>query len=311
MTDQPLSRRAVLGGAVAVGAAAVLPPFPAVAASKEPALNGRINHSVAFWCFNVAGEKWDLDTTCQKAKSLGCKSVELVGPDAFPTLKKHGLTCALAGNNTPTEPFKYGFVNKTLHAELLSRTKGVIDQCADFGAPSVIGFFGYRWRDPQDPKSGEIPRDEAVANCVAGLKELAGYAEAKKVTVSVEHLNSRDASHPMKGHPGYMGDDLAFCTEILRKVGSDRVKLLFDIYHVQIMHGDVIRRLGECRDLIGHVHTAGNPGRGELDETQEINYTPILKNLADGGYKGFVGHEFIPTRDPLAGLKQAVQVCDV
>ena len=312
MTDPLPTRRAVLGGAAAA-AAAILPPTPVAAAGgKEPTvLKGRINHSVAFWCFNSAGEKWSLDKTCEVAKSLGIKSVELVGPDTFPTLKKHGLTCALAGNNTPTEPFKYGFVNKTLHAELLTRTKGVIDQCADFGSPSVIGFFGYRWRNPNDPKSGEIPRDEAVTNCIAALKDLAQYAEKKQITVNVEHLNSRDGSHPMKGHPGYMGDDLDFCTEILRKVGSPRIRLLFDVYHVQIMHGDVIRRLGECKDLIGHVHTAGNPGRGELDETQEINYPPILKALAGTGYKGFVGHEFIPTRDPLAGLTQAVAVCDV
>jgi sugar phosphate isomerase/epimerase len=274
-------------------------------------LKGNVKHSVAFWCFNAAGENWDFDTHCQNVKSVGGESVELVGPETFPTLKKHGLTCALAANNTPTEPFKYGYVNKAFHAELLTRTKGVIDACADFGAPSVIGFFGYRWRDPNDPKSGEIPRDEAVANCVAALKDLAGYAEMKKVNVNVEHLNTRDDSHPMKGHPGYMGDDLDFCTEIIRKVGSERIKLLFDIYHVQIMHGDLIRRIEECKDLIGHVHTAGNPGRGELDETQEINYPAVMRKLVQVGYRGYVGHEFLPTRNPLAGLKQAVEVCDV
>jgi hydroxypyruvate isomerase len=115
----------------------------------------------------------------------------------------------------------------------------------------------------------------------------------------------------MKGHPGYQGDDLDFCAGIIRKVGSQRLKLLFDIYHVQIMHGDLIRRIEQTKELIGHVHTAGAPGRGELDDKQEINYPAVMKKLVDVGYTGFVGHEFIPTRDALAGLKQAVAVCDV
>jgi sugar phosphate isomerase/epimerase len=307
MPKPTLTRRTVLGGAVAAGVASALPAV----AKESPALKGNIKHSVVFWCFNVAGDKWSAEKTCEIAKSLGCSSVELIDPEHWPTLKKHGLACAIAGNGTPREPFKYGFNNKALHGELLTRTKGVIDQCADAGVPSVISFFGYKWNDPQDPKSGEITTDEAFANCVAGLKELAGHAEKKKVTVCVEHLNSRDTTHPMKGHPGYQGDDLDFCTAILRKVGSDRIKLLFDLYHVQIMNGDLIRRLDECKDLIGHVHTAGNPGRGELDENQEINYPAVMKVLVRNGYAGYVGHEFIPTRDPVAGLRQAVQVCDV
>jgi hydroxypyruvate isomerase len=115
----------------------------------------------------------------------------------------------------------------------------------------------------------------------------------------------------MKGHPGYQGDDIDYVADIVRRVGSPRVKVLFDIYHVQIMHGDVIRRMDECRDVIGHVHTAGNPGRGELDDQQEIQFPPIMRKLLEIGYTGYVGHEFIPTRDPLVGLRQAVQVCDV
>ena len=144
-----------------------------------------------------------------------------------------------------------------------------------------------------------------------GLKKLAAHAEQKGVTVCIEHLNTRDGSHPMKGHPGYQGDDIDYVANIVRRVGSPRVKLLFDIYHVQIMNGDVIRRLEECKDVIGHIHTAGNPGRAELDDKQEINYPPIMRKLVEMGYKGYVGHEFIPTRDPLAGLREAVQLCDV
>jgi hydroxypyruvate isomerase len=181
----------------------------------------------------------------------------------------------------------------------------------DAGFPNVIAFSGYKWKNAEDPKSGEIGRDEGAANCVKGLKEIAGYAEKKGVTICLEHLNTRDDTHPMKGHPGYQGDDLDWMAGILRKVASPRVKLLFDIYHVQIMHGDVIRRLEQCKDLLGHIHTAGNPGRGELDDTQEINYAPIMRKLVELKYSGYVGQEFIPTRNPLEGLKQAVSLCDV
>jgi hydroxypyruvate isomerase len=161
------------------------------------------------------------------------------------------------------------------------------------------------------PASGEIPLEEGIESCVVGLKELARYAEQKQVNVCIEHLNSRDHSHPMKGHFGYQGDDLDRVTEIIHRVGSPRVKLLFDIYHVQIMHGDLIRRLEQTKDILGHVHTAGNPGRNELDENQEIQYAPVMRKLLDIGYTGYVGHEFIPTRAPLDGLRQAVRVCDV
>src|SRR4029453_2187773 len=131
-----------------------------------------------------------------------------------------------------------------------------------------------------------------------------------KVTLCLEMLNSPvDAN--MKGHPGYQGDHTDYCIELIKQVGSERLKLLFDIYHVQIMDGDVITRVRQYKDYIGHVHTAGNPGRGELDDTQEINYPPIIKALVAVGYKGYVGQEFIPTRDAVAGLKQAVEVCDV
>ena len=136
-------------------------------------------------------------------------------------------------------------------------------------------------------------------------------AEKKNVTVCIEHLNTRDDTHPMKGHPGYQGDDLDYLAGIVRKVGSPRVKLLFDIYHVQIMHGDVIRRLEENKDIIGHIHTAGNPGRAELDEMQEIAFPGIMQKLLQLKYTGYVGHEFIPTRNPREGLAQAVRLCDV
>jgi hydroxypyruvate isomerase len=274
-------------------------------------MKGRINHSLVYWCYNIAGDKWDLETMCRIAKDLGCKSIEILEADAFPTLRKHGLTCALAANGMPGAPFMRGFNNPRYQPEVIERTSRTIDACAAAGVPAVIAFTGYKWRDADDPTSGVISLEEGADECVKGLKQIAAHAERQGVTICLEHLNTRDGTHPMKGHPGYQGDDIDFVAGIVRRVGSPRVKLLFDIYHVQVMNGDVIRRIDECRDVIGHVHTAGCPGRGELDEHQEINFPPIMRKLVDIGYQGFVGHEFIPTRDALAGLKQAVTLCDV
>lgn len=274
-------------------------------------LKGRVNHSVAFWCFNARGEKWSADKVCSVTRDLGGKSVELIDPADWHLLKKYDLVCGLAANGMPGAPFMRGFNNLQFHDEVIATTSKTIDQCADAKYPNVIAFTGYKWANPDDPKSGTIATDDAFNNCVAGLKKLALYAEKKGVTVCLEHLNTRDDTDPMKGHPGYGGDDLEFVASIVKKVGSPRVKLLFDFYHVQLMHGDLIRRVEQHKELIGHVHTAGAPGRGELDENQEINYPAVLRKLVSTGYTGFVGHEFIPTRDPLAGLKQAVALCDV
>jgi hydroxypyruvate isomerase len=310
----PLSRRHLLRGAAAAGAAAALArlaPPEAPAAEGKAALKGRVKQSIAFWCFNSAGERWGLDKICQVARALGCPSVELVDVGQWGVLKKHGLVCAMAPNGMPGAPFMKGLNNPRYHEEVVTRTKKAIDACAEAKFPNVIAFTGYRWRDADNPKSGEIGRDEGADHCVKALKGLAGHAEKKGVNVCLEHLNTRDASHPMKGHPGYQGDDLDYVAGILRRVGSPRVRLLFDVYHVQIMHGDLIRRLEQNKDILGHVHTAGNPGRGELDERQEIHYPAVMRKLLDIKYTGYVGQEFIPTRNPLEGLRQAVALCDV
>jgi hydroxypyruvate isomerase len=307
------TRRNVLETAAAAAVAAGLTPqgLPMLSAAEPAVRKGRIKQSIVYWCFNARGEKWGVEKVCEVAKALGCPSIEIIGPEDWGTLKKHGLTCAIAPNGMPGAPFMRGFNNRAFHDELVERTGKMIDDCAAAGVPSVISFVGYRWTNPEDPKSAAISRDDAFANCVTGLKRIARHAEQKGVTICVEHLNTRDDSDPMKGHPGYQGDDLDFVVSILKKVGSPRVKLLFDIYHVQLMHGDIIRRIEANKEVIGHVHTAGVPGRAELDDTQEINYPPIMRKLLDIGYTGYVGQEFIPTRDPLAGLKQAVQLCDV
>jgi len=303
-----LGQAAVVAGAAAIGA---IGRASTLSAEGTAVTHGRIKQSIVFWCFNIAGDKWDIERTCQVAKELKVPSIEVVGPEAWPTLKKHGLTCALAPNGMPGAPFVKGFNNPKYHDEVIAATSKMIDACADAGFPAVIAFTGYKWRDAEDPKSGEISLQEGFDNCVAGFKKIIGHAEKRGVNICLEHLNTRDGSHPMKGHPGYQGDDVDYVAEICRKVGSPRMKLLFDIYHVQIMNGDVIRRLEQHKDVIGHIHTAGNPGRAELDDKQEINYPPIMRKIVEIGYQGYVGQEFIPTRDPLAGLREAVRLCDV
>lgn len=304
-------RQAVQRSLGMAAAAAAITTTTTASTAMAATRKGRIKQSICFWCFHLEGGKWSVEKTCQVAQQVGCESIEIIAPSEWPTLKKYGLTCALAPNGMPGAPFMRGFNNPRYHEEVTARTKEAIDACADAGMPNVIAFTGYKWRDAEDPQSGEISLDEGADNCVKALKDVVRYAEEKGVNVCLEHLNTRDDSHPMKGHPGYQGDDLDYMAEIIRRIDSPRMKLLFDIYHVQVMHGDVIRRLDQHQDIIGHIHTAGNPGRGELDDHQEIQYAPIMRKLLEIGYQGYVGQEFIPTRDPVAGLSEAVALCDV
>jgi hydroxypyruvate isomerase len=264
------------------------------------------------WCFETAGDKWNLDQLCAVAKELGVTSVELVAAKDFPILKKHGLTCAIGTVDlAPDPPFLRGFNHPANWPRVIQATTEAIDAAAAFGAPSVICFTGYSATDPSNPNSPHLSKEEGARNCVEGFKKVVGHAEKKDVTLCLEMLNSREDTHPMKGHPGYQGDHTDYCIEIIKRVGSPRLKLLFDVYHVQIMDGDVIRRIRQHAPYIGHVHTAGNPGRGELDDRQEINYPPIMRALLEVGYSGYVGQEFIPTRDPRQGLREAITLCDV
>jgi hydroxypyruvate isomerase len=313
------SRRELIHSAsgAAVGGLALAAMDQLAAAEKdEYQPRGNIQHSIVQWCFR---DHFNISQLCGVAKRLGCKSVELGDPKDWPVIKENGLTCAIAGSHS----FMQGMNNPKYQPGCLELLRKSMDTCAAAGFPTVITFTGYaeetgEWAGGKHPDltklTGErrrIEPDEGIKNCVAGFKQIVGYAESKRINLSLEMLNSRVASHPMKGHPGYQGDHIDYCMEIIRQVGSPRLGLLFDIYHVQIMDGDLITRLHQCKEAINHVHTAGNPGRGELDEAQEINYAPVMKALVEIGYPGYVGHEFIPTRDPLAGLRQAVKVCDV
>ena len=256
--------------------------------------HGRIRQSVVPWCFKPMPP----EELIGHAAAMGLASVELIDPKHWPRIKELGMTVAIAGSHG----FAKGFAHKEEWAECHKILRERIEQCAAFGAERVITFSGFR-RGLSD--------EEGIANMVAGLKELVPFAEEKKVTLCIEMLNSRVAVE-MKGHPDYFCDSMERTIEICRQIGSERVKVLFDLYHVQIMHGDVIARIRQHAPYIAHVHTAGVPGRNEIDETQELNYPALMQALLDIGYKGFVGQEFIPSKkDMVASLADGVRRCDV
>ncbi len=252
----PSSRRDMLKQTAAAGAAVaaigVQAPAQQEPASADRAVkNGRIKQSIVYWCFE---KYWEMPQTIDVARRLGCVSIELIAPKFFPLLKQAGLSCAIGTvNMAPDPPFVKGFNNPKYHGKVIKATRESIDACAEHGFKNVICFTGMR---------EGIPDDVGAANCVEGFKQVIGHAEKKGVTLCLEMLNSRVSTHPMKGHPGYQGDHTEYCIDIIKRVGSPNLKLLFDIYHVQIMDGDIISRIRQHRDYIAHVHTAGNPGAG-------------------------------------------------
>lgn len=259
--------------------------------------NGRINQSIMGWCFRDHFNAVELAHHC---KALGFAGMEGIHREAYPEVKKLGLDISLIS----THGFATGPCNPANHDEVVAKLTEGIEVAQAVDCKSVITFTGMRY-DGMD--------DEAAAKqCIKTWKEVIPLAEKAGVTIVLEHLNSRDDSHPMKGHPGYFGDDVDFCVDLIKQIDSPNFKLLFDIYHVSVMNGDIIRRIRQYKDVIGHYHTAGNPGRAEMDETQEINYPPILEEIIATGYEGFVAQEFIPEwDDPLVALRHAAQLCDI
>lgn len=289
-------RQLVAGGAAALlGATAI--SGGAQAQEKEPApLTAYVRQSVMGWCFKPMSPT----ELAKFGKEIGLLGIEGIDSKYYPEVKKLGLEISLVGSHG----FAKGPLDPENHAEVESKLKKSIDTAVEFKSPSVITFTGMS-------KKG-ISEKQAMANCLASWKRVISYAEEKGITLVLEHLNSRDDSHPMKGHPGYFGDDVELCLDLVKQMDSPNFKLLFDVYHVQVMNGDVIRRIREMHPWIGHYHTAGNPGRCELDENQEINYPPIMKAILETGYTGFVAQEFIPTwDDPKKSLEHAFRVCDV
>ncbi|MDZ7719737.1 MAG: TIM barrel protein [Balneolaceae bacterium] len=254
-------------------------------------LKGRVKHSVCKWCYNDI----PLDEFAKAVSDLGMHSIELIGPDEWATVQEHGLTCAMpwgAGNG-----IEEGFNDPALHDELLASYEEVIPQVAEAGLDKIICFSGNR--NGMDDETG-------LENCAAGLKKLMSTAEQHGVTVCMELLNSKI------DHEDYMCDRTPWGVELVDRVGSDNFKLLYDIYHMQIMEGDVIRTIRENYEYIAHYHTGGVPGRNEIDDTQELYYPAIIEAIVETGYDGFIGQEFIPTwDDKIAALESGVEICDV
>jgi hydroxypyruvate isomerase len=275
------------------GAAALAAAGPFVSPLWAAELKGHIKHSVCLWCFNdfMKREKMDLDQFAAACAKLGLKSIELTKPDQWPTLKKHGLICAMTQSHTIPK----GFNRVENHEECIAKVKTSIDNTAAAGFPNVICFSGNR---------AGMDDQEGLANSIAGVKKVAGYAEQKKVTICLEFLNSHN-------HKDYMADSTKWCVGFVHGVGSPRVKVLYDIYHAGMMKEDVVKDIKEHHDCWGHFHTGGVPGRHEIDGTQTLDYAKIMKTIVDTGYEGYVGQEFTPKqKDALKSLEQAVAICD-
>jgi hydroxypyruvate isomerase len=251
--------------------------------------NGRINQALSKWCYGDI----PFEQLCEAAAKMGIKGIDLLPPSpAYPTLKKYGLVCSLVNSHS----LGNGISHKQNHEKCIAKLRASIDVASDNGFPNVITFSG---------NSKGMSDEEGLENSYIAMKQVIGYAEKKKVTIVVEYLNSK------VNHKGYMFDNMAWGVELCKRVGSDNLKILYDIYHAQIMEGDIIRTIKKYHQYIGHYHTGGNPGRHEIDDTQELNYPAIMRAIVKTEYKGFVAHEFIPTRDPLTSLAEAVQICDV
>jgi hydroxypyruvate isomerase len=298
-----IDRRSMIAGLAAAGTAVAVSHTQAAEPANDDVhwkiTQERINQSVVHWCFKPMA----VEDLARNAAAMGLKSVELVAPADWPILKNHGLTCAIASSHG----FVKGWNDKANWDFCTEKITAAVNAAVDFGCPSVITFSGMRGDLPAGPEGDEIGK----RNFVDGIKRVLPLAEQKKVTLALEMLNSR-VDIEMKGHPGYQCDSIEWAVDVCNRVGSDALKILFDIYHVQIMQGDVITRLKQYKDHIAHIHTAGNPGRNEIDDTQEIHYPGIMRAVVEISYKGFVGQEFIPTwKDPVAALRHAARVCDV
>ncbi len=291
-----LSRRSALkkmvGSAAAVAVAASLSQrLTAADAATGAGLKGRIHHSVCKWCY----PKVSLEDLCHAGQEMGLQSIELLEVKDFPMLKKHDLLCAMV-SGVP------GGINDGLnrienHDKIVEFFEKTLPLVAAAGHPNIICFSGNR-RGMDDQKGLE--------NCALGLKRIVGTAEKHKVTICMELLNSK------VNHKDYMCDHSVWGVELCKRVGSERFKLLYDIYHMQIMEGDIIATIKQSHQYFGHYHTGGVPGRNEIDETQEIFYPSVMKAIVETGFKGHVAQEFIPKRpDVLASLKQGVTICDV
>lgn len=275
-------------------------PTPSLApAEANPAFRitrRRIRQSIMGWTYNPM----PVPELARLCKDIGFAAMEGVDASHYPLIRELGMDIAIVGS--------HGFSEGPLHPKnrdkVVEALRRGIETATRFGSRRVITFTGMRDRSISDA--------DAERHCVEAWREVMPMAEKAGVDICLEHLNSRELGHPMKGHPGYFGDDVDRCARLVRRVDSPRMKLLFDFYHVQVMHGDMTRRFRELLPIIGHLHVAGVPGRGELDDSQEIHYPAVMRAVADSPYDGFVAQEFLPTwKDRALALRHAAAICDV
>jgi hydroxypyruvate isomerase len=285
-----LTRRDALGTGAAALVAGLWAPSAAAAQGEKVVTKGRLKQSVSRWPY----EKIPLPEFCKAVAAMGLPAIDLLKEPEWPVVRDHGLICSMGyagGGSIPN-----GLNVKANHDAIVRSFETLIPKAKAMGIPNVITFFGNR-RGMSDA--------EASANCIEGLNRLKAVGESEGVTICVELLNSKI------DHKDYQGDRSAFGIEIVKAVNSPRVKLLYDIYHMQIMEGDIIRTIRTNHQWFAHYHTGGVPGRHELDDTQELQWRSVATAIADLGYDGYFAHEFVPTRDPMTSLREAVTLCDV
>jgi hydroxypyruvate isomerase len=288
-----LTRRKAIG---LIGAGALLRPAGlfaqggTVPTSGPIVKSGRLKQSVSRWCYN----KIPLPDFAKAVKEMGLTAIDLLKEDEWAVVADAGLICSMGYGGGGTIPD--GLNNKANHDAIVAGLEKSLPVAAKMKVPNLITFFGNR---------KGMPDQEGLDNCVIGLNRIKPIAESTGVTVALEVLNSK------VDHKDYLGDHSAYGFQVIKAVNSPKVKVLYDIYHMQIMEGDVIRTVRDNHDLICHYHTGGVPGRHELDETQELQWRSVARAIADTGYTGYLAHEFVPTRDPLTSLREAVALCDV
>lgn len=281
----------ILAGSAAIAGAGMLSSFETKESMYNPKLKGNINHSVCRWCFSSLS----VEQLCVEAKKIGIKGIDLVGPKDWPTLKKHGLQSTMC--NGAEINLVDGFNDPKFHDQLIRQYSEMIPQVSAAGYQNLICFSGNR-RGLDDQKGLE--------NCAIGLKKLMPLAEKYNVILVMELLNSK------VNHKDYQCDKTSWGVALAKRIGSENFKLLYDIYHMQIDEGNVIATIKDAHPYIAHYHTAGVPGRHEIDDSQELYYPAIMKAIKETGFTGYVAQEFIPLKtDKIASLKKAVQICDI
>jgi hydroxypyruvate isomerase len=286
----PITRREALASGTAAILARVGAPLAAAAQEGKAVTKGRLKQSVSRWCYG----KIPMPEFCKAVAAMGLTAIDLLGEADWPVVRDHGLICSMGNAGGGSIPD--GLNVKANHDNIVRNFERLIPKAKALQVPNVITFFGNR-RGMSD--------EEATANCIEGLNRVKKIGEENGVTICVELLNSKI------DHKDYQGDRSRFGVEIVKAVASPRVKLLYDIYHMQIMEGDLIRTIRENHEYFAHFHTGGVPGRHELDGTQEVDWRAVATAIADLKYEGYFAHEFVPARDPLTSLREAVVLCDV